>query len=114
MSEVVRFNDKSVIPGTEARQKILVDATAGGKDMGAIATIMNANYLRIRVEASSSTSATVAARFNIGTDMTVTDEVGVPMANLDVFTFGPDEVKQLYIISADANTQTMWCTWYNV
>ena len=84
MSEVVRFNDKSVIPTTESNQKILVDDTTGGRDMGSIATLLNANYLRIRVEASSSTSATVVARFNIGTDMTVTDALGVPMANLNI------------------------------
>lgn len=115
MGEIVRFNDKAVMDVAVGYVQITIDSTEGGKDIGETAEALGANYLRIRIEKNAATTTDVVARFITHPSTTVTASVGVPMANMDIFTFGPDEVKNLKIISADAsNSQTAWCTWYNV
>ena len=111
MSEIVRFNDKSIIASV-AESSIYVSVS---NSVVSLSTLIpaGANYCQIRAEASSSTTATVVARYWVDGN-TPTAIKGVPIANLDVIAMGPQEVKNAKFISVDANTQLLLITWYSV
>jgi len=117
MSEVVRFNKKDIVSAAGG-QLTAVDNTAGGKNLNSVRPA-GANFLRVRVEKNGSTTNTVVVRFfsdGYGFDGTgvPTSTKGIPVANLDILTFSADEIPNLIFIGTDANSQTLWLTWYTV
>ncbi|MCP4789172.1 MAG: hypothetical protein GY881_02935 [Gammaproteobacteria bacterium] len=119
MGDISRFNSKTIITAAGTRRLLVAAVAMDFNDAGDVTIPEGANYVEIRAEKADATTTTTIARFisdgvgNPGTGVPTASD-GVPIANLDFLIFGPDQIKNLQMISADANTQKMWLTWYKV
>tara|TARA_R110001599_G_scaffold349042_1_gene576830 strand:+ start:33 stop:368 length:336 start_codon:yes stop_codon:yes gene_type:complete len=111
MSEIVRFNSKTMVIAQGATTKLEVSTT---KTFAADVTIPDvANYVAIRVEANSSTTTSVCARF-LTLPGPASSTNGNPIADLDVLVFTKDQFDNITFASIDGNAQIFWFQWFQV